>query len=442
MGVALAIVIAAGVGLYAKLHEPPPPPEIMQGAVTQGDVIEGAISTGTITALRTVDIGTQVSGRVLHLYVDFNSLVTQGQLVAQLDPELMQEALDSANAAVEQGQINLQQDQNVLDEDQRNESREDKLFADTQATEQERDNATLQVNADEAKINSDKDMITVAQANVHQAQINLDYCTIRSPIDGVVIARNVDEGQTVASSFTSPTLFTLATDLTTLQLVGDVDEADVARIRPKQDVVFTVDAYQGTKFHATVTEVRLNATTTNNVVTYQVVSRVENPQLRLLPGMTANLTVQISRAADVPRVPMQALRFHPTKEMFDALGLPAPPATKLAPVRTPQVVVASAAPKASPADAGATMIDAMFAPIAPPVAPGQVWVERDGQIVPLALTVGVSDGTWAQVLGGDLKPGDQVLTGIILPVVKTPAAGAGNPLVQQQNRGRGGIPGR
>jgi HlyD family secretion protein len=437
-GIAVAIVIAAGVGLYAKLHEPPPPPEVIQAAVTEGDVIEGAISTGTIQALRTVDIGAQVSGTVQHLYADFNSIVKQGQLVAQIDPSLMQQTLDSANASVELGQINLAQDQNVLAEDQLNATREQKLLDDTQATEQERDDAVLTVKADQAKINSDKDAIEVAQANVHQAEINLAYCTIRSPIDGVVIARNVDEGQTVASSFAAPTLFTLATDLTTLQLIGDVDEADVARIRPKQDVVFTVDAYPGTKFHATVTEVRLNATTTNNVVTYQVVSRVENPELRLLPGMTANLTVQISRASDATRVPMQALRFHPTKDMFDALGLPAPPPARLAPPKVPQVVVTGVAPKL-PAGENASVIDTMFAPIAPPVSTGQVWVERDGQIVPLSLTIGVSDGTWAQLLNGDLKPGDQVLTSIILPVAKSPAA-AGNPLVQQPNRGRGAIP--
>lgn len=418
----LAIAAGTGIGLYLHFRQPPPKPTIEQAAVTRGEVSETVISTGTLQAFRTVAVGTQVSGTVQHLYADFNSIVKKGQVLATLDPSLMEQALDSAQAAVDTAKITQQHDETVLDQDRRDADRAQQLFEDDQVTEQERDQAHLTVSMDEAKVEQDEDAVTVAEAKLKQAQTNVDYCTIHSPVDGVVIARNVDQGQTVASSFTTPTLFTLATDPTKLQLIASVDEADVARIRPKQNVIFSVDAYKNEQFRGTVSEVRLNATTTNNVVTYQVVSNVPNPKLRLMPGMTTNLTIEISHADDVVRVPVEAVRFRPAKEVFEALGQTAPPPARVTPAsRSTTFVQKSPASVADRTSAQApTEIDAMFAPIAPTVTSGQVWVYRDGQLTPIDVKVGMGDATWVQLISGDLQPGDQVVTAATMPVVARP----------------------
>ena len=205
--------------------------------------------------------------------------------------------------------------------------------------------------------------MAIANANIEQSKVDLAHCTVRSPIDGVVISRNVDEGQTVTARLAAPTLFVLATDLTRLQIVADVDESDVSRIRAGQTVGFTVDAYAGHRFEGKVTIVRLNATTTNNVVTYQVVADVPNPDLRLMPGMTATIGIEIWHANGVLRIPSAALRYRPVDDVFATFGQSVPPEAHVRP-RIAGAGVAAHAGAATPLRAGST-IDQFFRTRAP-----------------------------------------------------------------------------
>ncbi len=437
----LAVLVGVGVFIYEHYFSIPPAPQILQSVVTDGDITEAAIATGTLSALRTVDIGTQVSGTVQKLYVDFNSIVHKGQLIAQLDPAPSQQDLDSAKAAKEKAEIDLRQQQAALEIDQKNMDRAEKLHAQNLDTDQEREQAELQVKQDQAVLKQDQAAVEIAQANIEQAQVNLDYCTIASPIDGVVISRNVDEGQTVASRLAAPTLYVLATDLTQLQIVADVDESDVSRLRAGQTALFTVDAYPGRTFKGTVQIVRLNATNTNNVVTYQVVADVPNPDLRLMPGMTATVNIQIWQADGVVRVPATALRYRPSDDVFAALGQQIPSEAHARPAPGPVAssqMVRTAAPAPAPVEKAGSTIDQYFRPIQRPETIGQVWVVRNGQLEPLPLHLGITDGTWTELIEGHLDPGDEVVTNIILPAMlhKT-AAPANNPLMPQ---GRGAQP--
>lgn len=441
----LALLAGAGVFIYEHYFSIPPAPQILQAAVTDGDITEAAIATGTLSALRTVDIGTQVSGTVQKLYVDFNSIVHKGQIVAQIDPAPAQQDLDSAKAAKDKAEIDVRQQQAALEIDQKNMDRAEKLHAQSLDTDQDREQAELQVKQDLAVLKQDQAAVAIAQANIEQAQVNLDYCTISSPIDGVVISRNVDEGQTVASRLAAPTLYVLATDLTHLQIVADVDESDVSRLRAGQTALFTVDAYPGRTFKGTVQIVRLNATNTNNVVTYQVVADVPNPDLRLMPGMTATVNIQIWQANDVVRVPATALRFRPSDDVFAALGQPVPPEAHKRPAPLPatsQMVKAAApAPTAPTKTAIGSTIDEYFRPIQRPETIGQVWVLHNGQLEPVPLHLGITDGTWSELIEGHVDPGDEVVTNIILPASLHPkaVAPANNPLMPP---GRGTPPPR
>lgn len=425
--VALAI---AGVFIYRTYFNTVVGPQIMQAEVTQGDITQAAISTGTLSALRTVDIGTQVSGTVIKLNVDFNSIVHKGEVIAKLDPAPSEQDLQSAIAARDKAKIDLQQEQDALDLDQKNLDRIESLYSRTLETETDREQAALQVKEDQAQIHQDEAAIAIADANVKQSQVDLDYCTITSPIDGVVISRNVDEGQTVASRLAAPTLYVLATDLTQLQIVADVDESDVSRIRAGQTVDFTVDAYPGRTFHGTVTIVRLNATNTNNVVTYQVVASVDNPDLRLMPGMTATLGIELWRSQAVVRVPSAALRFRPIDDVFAELGQPVPPEAHVKPAPPkplpPKNVVTSAAIITK---AGST-VDQFFEPLEQATTSGMVWVIENRQLKAVPLKLGITDGTWTEVIGNTLQPGDDVVTNILLPsTLHKPAAPANNPLM-------------
>jgi HlyD family secretion protein len=425
--VALAI---AGVFIYRTYFTSVVGPQVMQAEVTEGDITQAAISTGTLSALRTVDIGTQVSGTVVKLNVDFNSIVHKGEVIAKLDPAPSEQDLQSAVAARDKAKIDLQEEQDALDLDQKNLDRIESLYSRTLETETDREQAALQVKEDQAQIRQDEAAIAIADANVKQSQVDLDYCTITSPIDGVVISRNVDEGQTVSSRLAAPTLYVLATDLTQLQIVADVDESDVSRIRAGQTVDFTVDAYPGRTFHGTVTIVRLNATNNNNVVTYQVVASVDNPDLRLMPGMTSTLGIELWRSQGVVRVPSAALRFRPIDDVFAELGQPIPAEAHLKPAppkpQPPKNVVTNAAIITK---AGST-VDQFFEPLERPTTSGTVWMIEDRQLKPVSVKLGITDGTWTEVLDNTLQPGDQVVTNILLPAtLHKPAAPANNPLM-------------
>jgi HlyD family secretion protein len=427
----MVALVGAGVGAYFEFLETRRAPRVATASLTTGDVIEVVKGTGTLTPLRSVDIGTQVSGIVKRLHVDFNSIVTKGELLAELDPAVFQTALDSAQAMVDQAQIAIAEERQQLDSDRRNLDRTKALLNDHVAAQQDLDTATVTVKNDEATLEGDQAALATAEAGVRQAEVNLSHCMIYSPIDGVVISRDVDEGQAVAAQMSTPSLYLLGTDLQNLQLIGDIDESDMGRLRPGQQVTFTVDAYPGTRFRGSVTVVRLNSTTINNVVTYQAVITVPNPDLRLLPGMTASLSIETSRVEHALRVPNGALRFRPTSAMFTAFNQGAPAsAAAVSPahaspdvtasvldwqVKTPPpAAIAKRAVVKPPAGQDAT-IDWFFEPLPATKRSAQVWIVDNQKLVDVPIEVGITDGAWTQVLSGDVRPGEAIVSSIVVP---------------------------
>jgi HlyD family secretion protein len=423
------------------------PPSVYYTSASRGDIVMTVSATGTLQATRTVDVGTQVSGVVKKLYVDYNSIVKKGEVIAEIDPLLSQTALDSAQAGADRAKIDLAGAENTLAEDTKTRNRAEDMFAHQLDTQQDRETAELQVKADQASIDQDKAAIVIAEANVDQAKVDLDYCTIRSPIDGVVVTRNADEGQTVASGFAVPSLFIIATDIETLELSGQVDESDIGKLHPGQAVTFTVDAYPGRIFHGTMTHVRLYATTTNNVVTYQAIVSAQNPDLKLLPSMTATMKVEVARASNAIRVPNAALRFRPSHDMFDALN-EAPLPTNVPPAMVVAGTAQAARQAVLPLPAGFVQassqhgveIDQLFQPAPAPRVPTLLWVMRDGKLQSVPATTGISDGQESEIVDGAVQPGDQFVTSISLP--KEPGATQTSPLMPGRPGGGALQPGR
>jgi HlyD family secretion protein len=319
-------VIAAGVGAYYRYRKAGPEPTVTTAAVSRGDIVDTVGATGTVQAVTTVQVGTQVSGTIQELHADFNSLVRKGQVIARLDPSLFQTQIEQARANLIRAQADLERLKVTLDDARTKLKRAQELWAKKLIPQNELETAEVNVRSTDAQIRSAQAQVTQAEAALNQNQVNLQHTVIEAPIDGLVISRNVDVGQTVAASMQAPTLFVLAADLTKMQVVANLDESDVGRIRPGQRVSFRVDAYPTDDFSGTVSQVRLQPIVQQNVVTYATVIDVPNPDLKLKPGMTANVNVEIARRSNVIRVPNAALRFRPTSEIYAALGQTPPPA--------------------------------------------------------------------------------------------------------------------
>jgi HlyD family secretion protein len=324
--VALVVIALAGGGAYGyyKYGKKAPEPTVMTAAVTRGDVADTVGATGTLQAVTTVQVGTQVSGTIMELHADFNSLVKKGQVIARLDPSLFQTQIEQGRANLIRAQADLERLKVSLDDARMKLNRARELAGRQLIPQSELDTAEVNTRSIDAQIRSSQAQVTQAEASLNQNQVNLAHTVIEAPIDGLVISRNVDVGQTVAASMSAPTLFVLAADLTKMQVVANLDESDVGRIRPGQRVSFRVDAYPADDFIGTVAQVRLQPIVQQNVVTYATVIDVPNPELKLKPGMTANVNVEIARRTDVVRIPTAALRFRPTPEMFSALGITPP----------------------------------------------------------------------------------------------------------------------
>jgi HlyD family secretion protein len=317
----LLLAAAAGGGwyYYHKKHPKNVAFSYRTAAVKRGTVIQEIRATGTIEPIKQVEVGTQVNGRLLNLYVDFNSVVTGSQVVAQIDPAVYEAnhakdcaQLKSNQATVEQITIKLALADKDLARKQELADRKMLSQADLDIVRAERDSLTAQRKIAQASVEQ-------SQASVKMSKTNLEYCTIRSPVDGVVIARNVDEGQTVVSSMSAQKLFLIATDLKRIQAEASIPEADVGLIRDGQPVSFTVDAYRDT-FNGVVKQIRLAATTVQNVVTYPVIVEADNPGQKLFPGMTANISVEVARKTETLMIPSAALRFMPTNLVTDVRG--------------------------------------------------------------------------------------------------------------------------
>ena len=313
-------VVGATAGAYYRYGRTVPPPVVTTAAVTRGDIIDAVGATGTLQAVTTVQVGSQVSGTIAELNADFNSLVRRGEILARLDPSLFQTQIEQARANLVRSQADVERLKVTLDDARTKLARSQELSKRNLIAQMDLEAAQVAVSAAEAQIRSSQAQVTQAQASLNQSQVNLDHTVITAPIDGIVISRNVDVGQTVAASMQAPTLFVLAADLTKMQVVASLDESDVGRIRPGQPVRFRVDAYPAQDFTGTVVQVRLQPQVVQNVVTYSTVIAVPNPDLKLKPGMTANVNIEIARRTDVVRIPNVALRFRPSNDIFAALG--------------------------------------------------------------------------------------------------------------------------
>ncbi len=320
----LGLLVVLGVGgfyawRYKEAHAPPPYTFTTE-AVAKHHIVGKITATGTLLATVTVTVGTQVSGRVQKIMVDFNSPVKKGQLIAKIDPLLFQAALEQSRANFLQATAQLQSSKAQAELTQKLYARELLLQKDNLAAQQDVDTAQTNAAVAVANVAVANASLAQAQASLHQAETNLDYTNIVSPIDGTVILRNVDVGQTVAASLSTPTLFTIAQDLRKMQVNTNVSEGDVGRLEEGMDATFTVDAFPGRRFKGKISQIRNSATTTQNVVTYDAVIDVDNADLKLRPGMTANSTVVYAEKNDVLAVPNPALRFHPPAELAEPLS--------------------------------------------------------------------------------------------------------------------------
>jgi HlyD family secretion protein len=338
--IGLLIVIAVGAGAGAiYIRRSGTEIQVQTSPISRGDIIDSVGATGTLQAVTTVQVGSQVSGNISFLGADFNSIVKKGQVVARLDPSLFDAQLQQARANLNQSRANLVKAQSDLERSkvmlvdaQQKYTRSKELAAksllpqsDLDAAKIAVDSAEASLGSAEATVNQSQAAVSQSQASVNQNQVNLDHTVIEAPIDGIIIQRSVDVGQTVAASMQAPTLFIIAADLTKMQVNANIDEADVGRIRPGQNVTFRVDAYPGEEFVGTVAQIRLQPVVVQNVTTYGTIVNVPNSDLKLKPGMTANLKVQIAKRSDALRVPNAALRFRPNADVFAALNQAVPP---------------------------------------------------------------------------------------------------------------------
>ncbi|MFL5361819.1 MAG: efflux RND transporter periplasmic adaptor subunit, partial [Myxococcales bacterium] len=346
--------------------------------VTRGSVNESVSATGDVSALVTVSVGSQVSGIVDKLYVDFNSPVKKGQLLATLDARLFEAALQKTDASVASARAGVQKAQAALADSQRLVSRDQELFKGGLIARSELDTAMATNDGNAASLAGAKAAVLQANADRAQAAANLAFTKITSPIDGVVVSRSVDAGQTVAAALQAPTLFVIANDLTKMQILANVDQADVGKVHEGEDAKFTVDAYPGEVFKGHISQVRQAATTTNNVVTYAAVIQADNPDRKLRQGMTAAVTIVAANHDDVLRVPNAALRVH--------IDTPAP-------ASIPLVAEARAATGNRPRrDPRAAIVYKLV----------------NGNPQAVNVTLGLSDGQRTEV-SGDLAENDQVI---------------------------------
>jgi len=452
---ALLAVVTVGGYAYHRVTENDAPPSVSKVKVTRGDVVESVSATGQLQAVTTVQVGSQVSGTVAQLNADFNSLVHKGEVIARLDPSLFQTQIDQARANLVKSQADLERLRVAVDDASAKLQRAEQLAKASLIAQMDLEDAQVTARSAEAQLRAQEAAVNQAQASLDQNTVSLEHTVIVAPIDGLVISRNVDVGQTVAASMSAPVLFVLAADLTEMQVIADLDESDVGRIRPGQAVTFRVDAYPNDQFRGQVSQLRLQPTTVQNVVTYSTVIDVPNPDLKLKPGMTANVTIEIMRRENVLRLPNSALRFRPTAETFAALGQqpPAGSGGRGRGTNVPTEVLdasASSNEEARLANAIAsgpgavTTIDALFGPLPPTESSGQAWLFRDGKLARVGLRLGTSDRQQTELIEGDLKEGDEVVTAVTSGQrIGTNTGSTSFPGFQPQGRGGfgGGFPG-
>ena len=393
----LALIVTGGIsaGAFYSRHGDVPP-ELTTAAVSRGSISTVVTATGTLQPITNVQVGAEITGIVESLNADFNSMVHKGQVLARLDQSTFLSTLQQARANLVSAQADAARLRVAKTAADMALTRARELSArqllpaqDLESAETAAKTAATDVDAADAKV-------AQAQAAVRMAQVNLDKTIITAPIDGVVTARNVDVGQTVSASFSAPTVFVIAADLTRMQLNANIDESDVGQVHAGQPVSFHVDAYPDRVFHGTLTQARLNAATVSNVVTYSAIIDAPNPTLELKPGMTATLNIEVARHDNVLRAPAAALRFRPDADVLAHYA---------------------------------------ESPSIPVPAPGKaMWVMNGNTIAPVAVTAGISDGAYTEVTGPSIGDGTLVVTRATAPNAgTTPVTSTqGNPLLPQR----------
>jgi len=391
-------------------------PEYQTTVAEKGDVVARVSTSGSLQAVVTVDVGSQVSGRIQELYADFNSQVKKGQRIAKIDPSLFEAQVVSAEANVSAARANVSQLVITAEYAERQAKRAEDVYAQRLISENERDNAVATARSARASVDQAQSQLAQSRAALETAKTNLRYTDILSPTDGVVISRAVNRGQTVAASLSAPVIFTIAQDLRKMEVHTNVAESDIGRLKPEMRVTFTVDAYPGDPFRGHIRDIRNAPQVVQNVVTYDAVIDVDNPDLKLKPGMTATVSVVTDRRNDVLAVPNAALRFRPE-------GAPVPGA--------------ASGPAARPGQAGANGGEGNRRRErnrdgdeegggAPRVIKRTVYVLIDGEPVAREVITGLTDGRLTEITGGELKEGEQVITGVV---------GQGNQNQRGQQRG-------
>jgi HlyD family secretion protein len=414
LALAIALVTITGLSAAAMyIRRDDAAPEVATGVVSRGSILTVISATGTLEAVDTVQVGTQVSGAIQSLGADFNSIVRKGQVLARLDPSLIQAEIERARANLLGAEADVERLRVLLDDAETKLNRAKELAARQLISASDLDAAELARRTNEAQVKAAAAQVTQARAALSQSQVNLQKTVIVSPIDGIVISRSVDVGQTVAASLQAPTLYTIAADLSEMQLKASIDESDLGSIKEGQAATFTVDAYPNDLFLGKVQQVRLNPVIASNVVTYAAIISAPNAELKLKPGMTATVSVEVTRREGVLRVPSAALRFKPTSSMLAALG--------------------QARPGQGPKPTGTPV--ATTGKVAAPSARETVWVYADEQLQPVQVTVGATDGSFTEVVDGNVNEGTILATRVTLagaraaPATSSPSS---NPLMGQQ----------
>ncbi len=396
------IAIVVGAGAIYLLNKPKEAVKWRTATVQRGGLKQRISASGTLSGLIQVTVGSQVSGTISNLYVDYNSQVKKGQPIAQIDTTVYA-------ATVQDAKANVGKAETALADAQRQLARARRLSTDKLISQQELDAAQVVADRGAGDLSS-------AKATLAKAQANLDYCTITAPVAGVVVSRSIDIGQTVAASFSTPNLFVIAQDLTKMKVEASIDEADIGQVKEGQDALFTVDSFPESQFHGKVNQVRLEPIIVQNVVNYKVVVQVANEELKLRPGMTANVTIQTLSKDDVLKVPSAALRFNPSAFM---------PAEDVAAAKTKRPAGAGAQQgggRPSPGGAGAAGPSGSSRGL---VArrDDRVWIlGSNGKPQAVVVKVGITDGQATEISGEGITEGMQVLVGVEDP--KRTATGA------------------
>jgi len=429
--------LVAAVGLLALVRaRGRTPAQHFTAAVERGAIHDVVEATGTINAVVTVQVGSQVSGSIAKLNVDFNARVRKGDVIALIDPALFQGALLQASADVDNARANaiaaranLDKARAVSLQTKADYDRSIELTRSSLLSQQQLDLAKAADDSARAAVGAAAANVTQADAQVSQktaalsvAQTNLNYTVIRSPIDGTVVARNVELGQTVAASLQAPTIFTIAQDLTKMLVYTKTDESDVGNIKTGEPVTFKVDAFPGAVFHGVVSQVRMNPTTIQNVVTYDTIIEFDNPELKLFPGMTAYVTIPVASVSDVLKVPNTALRYKPPMSLEEIQAI----YVRYGLEGEGAAVAPAGAGKRTPASPSPPATGARNAPRPPGRREAVVWklVRGDNSMEPVRISLGITDHSYTQVasvLKGALREGDELITRSVMANSQTPA---------------------